>query len=83
MEKILLHLAVPAIEKEYDVFVPAFLTVAEVTELLIRAVLDLSGNNYRTSGGEVLCLKERDLILDKSREIQTYGIQNGDIVVMI
>lgn len=83
MEKIIIHLEVPAIEQEYDVFVPVFLTVAEATELLIHAVLDLSGNNYHVSGGEVLCLKERDLILEKSRELQTYGIQNGDIVVII
>ena len=82
MDKIIIHLEVPAIEQGYDMYIPTFITVEELTGLLVRAVKDVSGI-YNSSGSEVLCLKERGLLLEPDKTASDYSVQNGDHIVMI
>lgn len=83
MEKILIRLIVPAIKQEHDMYIPGFLTVRELTELILRAVQEVSGHSFITSGNEVLCLRERNIILDPGMTAFDYDIKNGDHIVLI
>ena len=80
MGKILVALEVPAIDEVYDLFIPDFLTMGECTELLSRAVSDMTQGRYVPSGKEVLLHsgKEGHTLLDQKYTAADYGFQNGD-----
>ena len=56
--KTLVDVGVPAISEHYYVRIPTFLTVREVTELIAKAVEELSNQTYKSSGTEFLCFAE-------------------------
>ena len=50
--KILLNLRVPAIKKEFDVFVPDDLRIKVVTTLIAQSIEELSNHQFVPSGNE-------------------------------
>lgn len=83
MEKIIVHLTVPAVSCELDMYIPGFVSIRELTGLIVRAVEDISNHQYQSSGKEVLCYKEQDQVLAQEPDAQFYGIQNGDHLFLI
>ena len=82
MDKTVIKLYIPCIEQEYDVRVPTFLTVGEVIPLLSKAVSNLSDGKYSVKDDAILCVKERNLILEYQYLLSDYGIKNGDCLVL-
>ena len=78
-----INLSVPAIEESYDVLIPSFMTVGELTPILAKAVEELSNNSYVSSGQEFLCHKELDLLLLQDKTLDDYRIRNGDHLFLI
>lgn len=81
--KLLLNVQVPAIDKKYDILIPDFLPITEVTALIIQAVKEASSNNYKSSGKETLSFKEGNCILAGNATLKTYHVMNGDTIVLI
>lgn len=82
MNKIIIKLYIPCLEKEYDVKIPTFLTVGELIYLLTKSVVYLSNGKFCPTGNEILCAKNRNLPLDYKRQICEYSIQNGDQLIL-
>lgn len=83
MEKILVSLMVPAVEECYDILLPPFLTVEEILDLLVKALAEITRNRYVSSGAEVLCNAEYQIIYDKKNTIEECRICNGDTLIII
>lgn len=83
MNKIVIKLYVPWLEQEYDVKVPIYLTVGEAVSLFSKSISTLSDGKFCASGNEILCVKERNILLDYHHQLCEYGIQNGDQLVLI
>ena len=83
MKKILVLLEVPSISKGYDVYIPDFLEVKELTALIIKAVEQMSDHQYVSSGHEFLCVKEKNLLLKQGETLEKYGIKNGDHLILL
>lgn len=83
MDKILIRLVIPVIAREFDVYIPVSVSIQELTDLLIRAVESNTDGAYRSSGTEILCLKEKKELLNQKLTVREYEIQNGDHLVMI
>lgn len=83
MDKVLIHMQVPAIGQSFDVYIPTFLSIAEITKLLIKALHDFSERHYVSSGSEVLCHVERNLLLEPDGTPEYYRIKNGDHIILI
>lgn len=83
MDKIIIRLIVPTISREFDMYIPVSITISELTNLMIKAVEDITNKRYVSSGNEILCLKEKNTMLIQEAMVQSYGIQNGDHIVMI
>ena len=73
---ILINLTIPALAKKYDVLIPSFLTVGELTPLIVKAVEDLSEQRYHASGGELLCSEYG--YLDSQLTLYQHNIKNGE-----
>lgn len=83
MDKVLVVLEVPSIQRVYEVFIPLTVTVNELAALLAKSVEDLSGKYYAPSNNETLCLRESNVLLNGDARVSQYAIQNGDHLVMI
>ncbi len=81
--KILVNVYVPAIGERYDILVPDFLRIRSVTSLIANAVENLSDHLYVPSGEECLCSAEKNIMLRSTTTLETYGIRNGDHLIMM
>ena len=82
MDKVVVKLYVPFIEEAYDVKIPLFLTVGEIIPLLTKSIATLSDGRFYVKGNEILCVKEKNILLDYRHYLYEYGIRNGDMLVL-
>ena len=82
MDKVLIDLFVPAIGMHFDVFIPEFMQIKTICELLGKAVVELSEEQYVSSEQEVLCSVEMQLVLDCEKTLEDYNVQNGDTLML-
>lgn len=83
MVKILINVFVPAIGERYDILVPEFLRIKNITTLIAESVEQLSDHIYIPSGEECLCDSNKKIILRSNTTLDKYGIQNGDHLVLM
>lgn len=83
MEKVLVNLKVPSIEKDFDILLPCFFTIGEIVPLLIEALKNMSQNMYISSGMEVLCRANPEMVLLKHITVADYGIGHGEVLILI
>ena len=76
-------LKVPAIDREYEVFIPVGITVNRLHHLLVESVEEITNGQFIASGTEALCLKGQNIQLSDEKEVSDYGIQNGDTLFLI
>lgn len=82
MDKILLNLEIPAISERYDVLVNPELEIGVLTGLLCKVVEDVSNKNYVSSGSEILCLVDEQMVLKRNEPLCRYDVKNGDRLMM-
>lgn len=78
MDKVLISLFVPSVGEKYDVYIPLFLTVAEVSEMLTQMLEEIQSQRYVSSGKEVLCSLDQKVILEREKTLRDYHVQNGE-----
>lgn len=81
--KLLINLSVPAVSGHYDLLIPNSLRIQEIIWLISEVVEELSDYLYAPTGDEVLCLKERNLILKRDRTFEDYGVKNGEHIILL
>lgn len=80
---ILVNIIVPSIASDYDVFLPKCVQIRDIIPLITSAVYELSSAKFIASGEEVLCYKERNLLLTKETTLELQGVQNGDHLILL
>lgn len=83
MEKILIEVFVPAIEKTFDVYIPPTLKMHEVEMLLSSAISELSSGYFAKSPDTVLCERKNGIIIDINKSASELGLQNGSNLMLI
>jgi len=81
--KILVELRVPSIGAKYELFIPSFLPIKQVIEMLSKGVEELSDGGFTPSGEEFLCLEGAPLPMNYEYTLDQYSIQNGDTLLLI
>ena len=77
MDKVLVGIHVPAIQKVFDAFVPLDISAADAAKLLSESIVDISDGRYGLSHQEMLSLKGPDRLLNPQFSLRDYGIQDG------
>ena len=83
MQKILVDVEVPSIQKDYEVNIPDDLCIGKVIELLSMMVEEQSGGTFTSSDNEILCIRNRNLIMSRDCSLVDYGVLNGDHLVLM
>lgn len=81
--KRLVTLSVPSVSARYDVLIPDTLLVRELIPLLLNAVDELSNHGYVSSGQELLCAEEKEMLLQEDQPLYAYKIKNGDHLLLL
>jgi uncharacterized ubiquitin-like protein YukD len=82
VNKLLLNLIVPCIEKKFDVLIPDDIPISDVISLLNQAIQEQSYGQYEPSGDEVICIPEEEIILGSSYTFAQYGVKNGARIML-
>ncbi len=81
--KILVEVFVPAASQKYDIFIPLESKMSEVTELVAKALSDLSGGKYKATKQAVLCDANTGDIFDVNIEVAELKLENGSRLMLI
>ncbi len=81
--KILLEVFVPAIEQEYDVFVPVNKTMGTIKKIIESGIIDLSDNVYMIKNDTNLYSKETGQMYDVNLKLTDTDLKNGSQVILI
>lgn len=83
MNKVLVNVYIPILNRAYDIFIPLPSQIFEVTELIKHAVTELSEGQFMPSRDTVLALKATGEILDVNRTVFEMEIGNGTKLMLI
>lgn len=88
MNKIIVTVAVPIIEEEYDIYIPVSKTIKVTKELLIKTINELSDGYYpiidnNSKVAKTMLLSSNGDILPTNNTIKECGLKNGDKIIMI
>ncbi len=83
MDKILVEVFVPALERSFDMLFPVLSPMSEVLELVERAVTELADGRFIASEDTTLCYREEGSIVDINKSVCELGIHNGSQLMLI
>ena len=83
MDKVLINLFIPTINKSFDLFVPTDLAIRELTKVIVKGVVYMSEDAYFASDKEMLILAEPEILLDPEFTLADYGVKNGARLMLI
>lgn len=82
-DKVLVNLYVPVLNVSYDIFIPLQSRFFEVTDLIKRAVLELSEGQFIPSQDTVIAHRASGKIFDVNRTVFELEIGNGTKLMLI
>ena len=83
MDKVLVKVYVPMLEKIYDVWIPSHNRIYNVIDLLIKAVNELNDNCYRPDKLPMLYDKLTAEVYDINLSIKDSTIRSGTELVLL
>lgn len=83
MNKVIVNIYVPIMNVSYDIFIPVQLQLFEVTDLIKKAVSELSEGRFMPTPDTVISLRSSGEILDINSTVFELGIGNGTKLMLI
>lgn len=83
MDKILIEVYVPTIEKKYDILLPINKKIKSVIILLSKTIKELTDDTYIIKNNSFLCDKASGMIYNPEAIIKESGLKNGSEVLLI
>lgn len=82
MDKYLVELYVPALNRRFEVYIPCAARIAEITSLCIASVEKIAGEQYPLQDA-VLCDSRNSTVFDINQSAAKLGIKNGSQLMLI
>lgn len=83
MDKILVKVYIPMLEKIYDVWIPSHKRIYNVVDLLIKAVNELNDNCYKSSKVPMLYDKITGKVYDVNLSVKESTMRSGTEIVLL
>lgn len=83
MNKVIVNVYVPILNISYDIFIPVQLQLFEVTELIKKAVFELSEGRFMPTPDTAIAIRASGEILDINSTVFELGIGNGTKLMLI
>ncbi len=83
MDSILVEVYLPATQKAYDIRIPRLCMMWEVTELVSKALSELSEGLYNATDKAVLCDRVNGTLYNINLSVEELGLTNGSRLMLI
>ncbi len=81
--KVLVHLLIPEIDQEYDIFIPINIRIGTVIELLNKSLVELTNGIYQPRDNRNLYNLENSGVYQINDLVRNTNIRNGVSVVFM
>lgn len=83
MSKIIVEVYLPAALQSYDIRIPTDMQLSQVTDLIAKALSQMSGFLYCADSSSLLCDCETGEILNINMSVWELGLKNGSRLMLI
>lgn len=83
MDKILVEVFVPLLDRSFDIFIPLQSSMYEVSELVKKAVVEMSDGRFKANENTVVCYREDGSIININLSVYELDIRNGSKLMLI
>jgi len=83
MEKVLVEIFVPVLDRSFDVFIPLQSPMYEVLELIKKAISEMSDGRFIANQNTTICNREDGSILNINLSVYELEIRNGSKLMLI
>lgn len=83
MDKILVNIYVPAINRNYDVYISSKSKFYDVVDMVKKIVQELSDGNFVASSDSILCDRKTGAIYNINMSSNELSLKNGSRLMLI
>lgn len=83
MDKVLVEIYIPVMEKSYDFFIPLQSQMSDVLDLIKKGITELTGGDYISDENTFVCHRESGAIININKSVLELGIKNGSRLMLI
>lgn len=83
MDKILVEIYVPLLDRSFDMFIPPASSMCDVLELIKKAVTEMSDGRFIANKNTTLCHREDGTIISINLSVYELEIRNGSKLMLI
>jgi len=83
LDKGLIEVYVPAINRSFDIQIPLLLKLHEIEKTIISMIEELSEGAFAGSSDTVLCDRATGQLFDVNMTANELGIKNGSLLMLI
>lgn len=83
MDEILVEMYLPASGKTYDIKIPYNAKIYTLTNMLTKAMTELSEGEFKDNGNSVLVDRDTGNIFDINFSVYELGLENGSKLMLI
>ena len=83
MDKVLVEVYVPVVDRSFDIFIPLRSPMFEVLELIKKAVKEMSDGRFIANENTAICHRENGTIININLSVYELEIRNGSKLMLI
>lgn len=83
MDKVLVEIYVPLLDRSFDMFIPLSSPMYDVLELIKKAVTEMSDGRFIADENTALCHREDGTIININLSVYELDIRNGSELMLI
>ena len=83
MDKVLVEVYVPVLDRSFDIFIPLRSPMFEVLELIKKAVKEMSDGRFIAKENTAICHRENGTIININLSVYELEIRNGSKLMLI
>ena len=83
MDKALIEVYVPVLDRSFDMFIPLTSPMHDVLELIKKAVSEMSDGRFVANANTTICNREDGTIININLSVYELGICNGSKLMLI
>ena len=83
MDKALIEVYVPVLDRSFDLFIPLTSPMHDVLELIKKAVSEMSDGRFVANANTTICNREDGTIININLSVYELGIRNGSKLMLI
>lgn len=83
MDKVLVEVFVPVLERTFDIFIPVQSPMYEVLGLMKKAIREMSDGRFAADENTAICYREDGTIININLSVYELEIKNGSKLMLI